>query len=333
MKTVHAVLLSTALMGAIGAALGYLGYRLYRYGGGDAHAREEAALAAMQAARASASNDPAVQARAERAADEVLAPLRPRLDATARPVLDIELSAMADDELKASKVGGRPYWAAGREYPRDPEGRPLVLLAQIDLAEARLAGYPQTGLLQFFISGHGDFYGANIDDYEGRMQALAQPRRFRVVHWPQSDAPEVAPPAQPADLGQLPFDPAAPRRMRFSAHRESIGANDVGLTTALRASLDEAIEAYAAAHPEQNKTNLSDAVYERLSRSGHKFGGHPDFTQEDPREAGDRQVLLLQLDSDDVMMWGDSGIANFFIDPDDLARAKFDRVSYHWDCY
>jgi uncharacterized protein YwqG len=44
-------------------------------------------------------------------------------------------------------------------------------------------------------------------------------------------------------------------------------------------------------------------------------------------------VLLLQLDSDEEMMWGDSGIANFFIDPDDLRRGDFSRVAYHWDCY
>jgi uncharacterized protein YwqG len=78
---------------------------------------------------------------------------------------------------------------------------------------------------------------------------------------------------------------------------------------------------------------VDEALYAALNRSGHKLGGYPEFTQQDPRKPQDRQVLLLQLDSDDAMMWGDSGIANFFIDPADLQRGDFSRVAYTWDCY
>ncbi|WP_343125143.1 DUF1963 domain-containing protein [Xanthomonas theicola] len=59
----------------------------------------------------------------------------------------------------------------------------------------------------------------------------------------------------------------------------------------------------------------------------------PEFTQEDPRKPQDAQVLRLQLDSDQAMMWGDSGIADFFIDPADLHRGDFSPVAYNWDCY
>ena len=329
MKTLHAVLLSTALVAAVGGVVGYVAYHAYR-NTMDVHERETAALRVAQAE----GQDVAAQADTARAAEAVLAPLRPRLDATARPVLNIALTPLAQDDLKASKLGGRAYWATGRDYPRDADGRPLVLLAQIDLAEARLSGYPQQGLLQFFISDRGDYYGANFDDDGAdRMAALARTSGFRIVHWADAGAAAVAPPVMAADAERLPFDPAAPRRMRFVADRESIGANDSGLEAALGGSLDELAGAYADAHPDQKREPLTDALYEALARSGHKLGGHPDFTQSDPREAGDRRVLLLQLDSDDTMMWGDSGIANFFIDPDDLARGEFGRVAYHWDCY
>ena len=43
--------------------------------------------------------------------------------------------------------------------------------------------------------------------------------------------------------------------------------------------------------------------------------------------------LLLQLDSDDQMMWGDVGVGGFFIAPEDLAKADFSRVMYTWDCH
>ena len=45
--------------------------------------------------------------------------------------------------------------------------------------------------------------------------------------------------------------------------------------------------------------------------------------------------LLFQLGSSDQFncMWGDMGVANFFICRDDLKRAEFSSVMYNWDCY
>ena len=31
-------------------------------------------------------------------------------------------------------------------------------------------------------------------------------------------------------------------------------------------------------------------------------------------------------------MWGDSGVANFFIDSEDLEKRDFSKVFYTWDC-
>ena len=54
-------------------------------------------------------------------------------------------------------------------------------------------------------------------------------------------------------------------------------------------------------------------------------------------EYGAYLILLLQIDSvgigDDEIMWGDSGICNFFIQEEDLLKLDFDRVMYNWDCY
>jgi uncharacterized protein YwqG len=69
---------------------------------------------------------------------------------------------------------------------------------------------------------------------------------------------------------------------------------------------------------------------------GHKIGGYAYFTQSDPRdEKEDRSdwVLLLQMDSQgDDILWGDVGVGNFFIHPDDLKRKDFSKVLYNWDC-
>ena len=72
-----------------------------------------------------------------------------------------------------------------------------------------------------------------------------------------------------------------------------------------------------------------------LSVDGHKLGGYPSFTQADPRgEDDDDLVLLFQLDTVREMgvLWGDAGIANFFIRRADLLAQDFSRVAYHWDC-
>jgi uncharacterized protein YwqG len=41
------------------------------------------------------------------------------------------------------------------------------------------------------------------------------------------------------------------------------------------------------------------------------------------------------LDSEDAeneIMWGDSGVGNFFIHPEDLKKRDFSKVFYNWDC-
>lgn len=74
---------------------------------------------------------------------------------------------------------------------------------------------------------------------------------------------------------------------------------------------------------------------------GHKIGGFPAFTQSDPRdcmENADRfDTLLLQIDSGTIddsheIMWGDSGICNFFIHSEALRNCDFSEVLYNWDC-
>ena len=77
--------------------------------------------------------------------------------------------------------------------------------------------------------------------------------------------------------------------------------------------------------------NLND----KLFGAGHKIGGYPDYTQNDIRDK-EYEVLLLQIDSEGTdeheIMWGDCGIANFFIREKDLKELKFDEVIYNWDC-
>ena len=79
--------------------------------------------------------------------------------------------------------------------------------------------------------------------------------------------------------------------------------------------------------------------------TGTRLLGYPCFVQGDPRPADSRyDTLLLQIDSyygqktcpesspQRFVLWGDSGVGNFFINREDLAAKRFDRVYYTWDC-
>jgi len=67
---------------------------------------------------------------------------------------------------------------------------------------------------------------------------------------------------------------------------------------------------------------------------------YPAFTQSDPRQqlpTEDKSyILLLQIDSENNnkidIMWGDTGIANFFIKRSALEKLDFSDVLYNWDC-
>ena len=94
-----------------------------------------------------------------------------------------------------------------------------------------------------------------------------------------------------------------------------------------------ALEAFAHENG-VSEDSLTNLLYEQFASSEHKLSGYPFFTQEDPRTE-DGMELLFQLNSDDAaqMMWGDLGVANFFIAPSDLRRGDFSRVLFNWDCH
>jgi uncharacterized protein YwqG len=66
--------------------------------------------------------------------------------------------------------------------------------------------------------------------------------------------------------------------------------------------------------------------------AGHKVAGYCAFTQDDPRSTDDPMVSLLQLDSDAAIMWGDTGIAHWFLREAELRSYAFSKTRFYWDC-
>lgn len=77
-------------------------------------------------------------------------------------------------------------------------------------------------------------------------------------------------------------------------------------------------------------------IYNGLGDRGHKLGGYGNYIQGDVRYSKDEYKdyeILLQLDSDKIMQWGDMGRAYFLIHPDDLKKGDFSKVVFSWDCF
>jgi uncharacterized protein YwqG len=216
-----------------------------------------------------------------------------------------------------SRTGGRPFLPQSTPYPHDSEGQPLLFLAQINFSQMpRLEGFPASGLLSFF-TGNDEMYG--LDPEEPCRQD-----GFRVLYFSKSQM-EDAPRTDFGFLNHLDevwsplIDPLQSQKMIFHLAAEVLSLTDYRFSklTGIDPLSDEA-----------------EQIDLDCDGSGHKVGGYPSFTQDDPRQSleGEPYELLLQLDLDENLMWGDSGVGHFFIRPSDLARLDFSHVLYHWDC-
>jgi len=252
-----------------------------------------------------------------------LEPYRAQLEATVKAFVALEKTD-GEPSLRDSKVGGTPYWPMSVEYPKSSSGKPLYLLAQLNLgALPKLEGFPQTGMLQFFIEWASG-YGQDYDD-------PTSGKGHRVVYHARADLPDSQLEAKPPQPPPKDFDES----FEFLPFEKRTHARLGGTLSAAPISLEDASwVARVGISPYDLDEKIVEAYRKRYRGNGHKLGGYPEFVQEDPRADGDDSLLLFQLDSDDALhlMWGDLGVANFFIKPQDLERLDFSRVLYHWDC-
>lgn len=242
--------------------------------------------------------------------------------------------------LYDSKFGGIPYLPPDFAYPHNEnpqsDRKPLKLLAQINFEQlSPLPKFPKEGILQFYISYESseDMYGLDLNN--GRSQAA-----WRVVYHKDIIKDESLlqnPPELPKDKNEVfPFD----GEFALIAEANSMPVTDTDFRW------QDFWENVFMADPvckqlcdKYTDDDIRDALVESMGSNGHRMGGYPVFTQSDPREwAANEQhtVLLLQIDSQSdnswEIIWGDAGVANFFITPDALEKCDFSDVLYNWDC-
>jgi uncharacterized protein YwqG len=247
----------------------------------------------------------------------------PAFEASRVNCVEIKATPVQSMRLDQSKFGRYPKMPVDFEYPKGSDGNYLYPLAQINFKEVPpLAGYPASGFLQFYISVTDEAYGMDFTDERSQKDSRVLYFEEHEVEHPKTDFSFLH------DIIRAEMSPVyKPHALTFSAKEQYFGMGDIRYETIT----GKIINGICSKYPEI-EDELMESLYDAPGSNGHKIGGYAYFTQSDPREEDDDSIVLLQIDSDKEIMWGDVGVANFFIHPEDLAKKDFSKVLYNWDC-
>ena len=242
--------------------------------------------------------------------------------------------------LTDSKFGGLPYISTDADTPKDSNGNQLALLAQIncsDLPENAL--YPKDGLLQFWISRNDDFGLDNKKDYcvkyieniEDNITKESILNKYKLLD--EENSEEHSPFSKKNTSFALKFEKGI-----STITSTDFLFEDIALKTIHELFPDENIEDLY----DDLERDVFDTLFKAFNGVDHAIGAYPTFTQWDPRNPEEKDaygITLLQVEShwdndsnSSGIMWGDSGVANFFINKEKLEHLNFEDVLFNWDC-
>lgn len=239
-----------------------------------------------------------------------------------------------------SKIGGMPYWPAGKEYPTDGQGKPMMLVMQVNCAQAGLqAPLPEQGMLQWFISLNPELQYGCRGNYDEQGEG------FRIVYHDtigESAAPAGTPTHATVDAMLTPVK----REVAIDVVLEetSMGVSDGHFNRLFFDQVEKITGVEQLGKMWYQYVDNEDCLYfERnlgMKRPCHQMLGYPVYSQEDARcDIECHDTLLFQLDSQfsaandgELVMWGDMGSGFIFINRDDLANLDFSHAYYCWDC-
>ncbi len=259
---------------------------------------------------------------------------------TEKESIKIEHDLSHKPTIFESKFAGLGYVPHDKQIPVNSLDTQLRLLAQIDCSKVELENFPEKGLLQFWVIDD-DLVGADFD--EPTVQDDFQIIYYETVDETVTEEEVAAKVIESEEESDFPIDKEI--ALKFVKSKESLTFGDYRFEKLF-------IEKFNKLSPDEQLDDIYNLDFnifdvpdkscsEHLSKSGwgHKTGGYPSFTQMDPRNEDDGlDTVLLQIDSckiDDSheIIWGDTGICNFFINGEKLKNRDFSDVMYNWDCY
>jgi len=252
-----------------------------------------------------------------------LEPYREIIGKTIKQVVEIKISPNNSINYWQSKIGGFPYLPKNVVYPQDSSGKYMFLLAQLNFSEVpTLDIFPQ-GILQFYLADD-ELYGLDFDNFITQTN-------FRVLYFPE---PDLNIDNIVTDFDFLTQPCYAPYSNQFSLSFHQ----NIQPISVVDFRFKELFSKFFA--DEDDYYEFIEIYTNTFPAKGHRLGGYPDFTQEDPRpyycQEGESFELLLQIDSDYregwEISWGDAGVGNFFIQYSKLKNLDFSKIMYTWDC-
>jgi uncharacterized protein YwqG len=210
-------------------------------------------------------------------------------------------------------------------YPQ-LDGKSAKLLAQINFSDLKQQGlsledFPEEGILQFFLPESDDMWGLRFKGESNKIQVIyyKDTKETSYINEEIKNASE--------NNESMPYQ--EPCILNFEEDSETLSFSDQY----------QSIKKYP--FKKQLSRELSDYIYDEFNNAGSKLGGYAYFTQDDPRAYKNFEhvcqdwILLLQIDSEDDanIMWGDCGVANWFIEREDLKKRDFSKVLFNWGCY
>lgn len=258
-----------------------------------------------------------------------------------RECINITLEVSEDLGIFDSKFGGIPYIASDSVVPKDSNNTQLALLAQVNCADLPENDfYPKDGLLQFWISRENNFGLNNKEDYRVKYikdvdTSVTKEEVLSKYNLLNEDNDEEFSPFNKKNTSFA---------LKFEKGISTITPNDFQFEELALQTVQELFpdEGVADLYNDLER-DVFDTLFKAFKGVNHAIGAYPTFTQWDPRnpdEADAYGVTLLQVESewnndsnDAEIMWGDSGVANFFINKEKLENLDFDDVLFNWDCF
>lgn len=234
-----------------------------------------------------------------------------------------------------SKFGGLPYLPSNESLPLDKEGKPMRLLAQINCKDlAGLEEYPQEGMLQFYLTTNPRWDESVVKFYETVDEAVT----VEIV------AERINGNYKNGDC----FPVEGECGLEFTLSEESMSRDDNRLMAMFCQYFTKLSGTWISVPDDGGEEvyELFEGYCDDSYAGGHKVGGYnsaaqlPDYYPYRESDAfidvkaDESPVLLFQMDSESKknIMWGDLGVARFFIKRSDLKARKFENAYLVWDC-
>ena len=229
----------------------------------------------------------------------------------------LEIPALKDNlDKKASKFLGIPFYPKSKIYPKDKNGKPMLLAAQLNFEEIpKLSNFPENGILQLFLSG---------TDWYDEESKVVYHNKTEIEEEFLNDFSFIS----EEDYEEMPIQIV--HKLKFDKSIENGGLEDCQFDFQF-GDLDwlDFIEKLS-----EKEEKEFDNYFEA---GGHKLGGYAEFTQSDPRDYGGSSrnkddVHLLQIDSEEDIIFGVVGIGHVFINIESLKNREFEKAYFTWDC-